>query len=76
MGIHQIVNAKEQIQLSSLNTEETVETVDQEPSDQKHTFDHGDAVYWNFYVWQGELDCPGDGQKHWSDWVVAKSMAT
>ncbi|KAI3325110.1 hypothetical protein HD806DRAFT_466155 [Xylariaceae sp. AK1471] len=63
MGLHQTVNANDQIQLSSLNT------VDQGLFDQTHTFHDGDKTYWNLHVWQGKPGCPGKADKSWTDWV-------
>ena len=54
MGLHQTLSANDQIQLSSLNTEKTLEAVGQGPLDQTHTFDNGDQIYWNLHVWQGK----------------------
>ena len=66
MGLHRTLSANDQIQLSSMNTERTLEAVDQGPLDQTHTFDDSDEIYWNLHVWQGKSGCPGPADKSWT----------
>ena len=69
IGLHRTVNANDQIQLSSLNTEKTLGAVGQGALDPTHTIDDSDRIYWNLHVWQGKSGCPGQADESWTDWV-------
>lgn len=60
---HRTLSANDQIQLSSLNNDETLEAVDQEPLEQTQ------QVYWKLQVWSTWLYCKGQASGSWTDWV-------